>query len=120
GVPRALNVSMTQRLTQAVDRLFVKGLNESGLSRTNHWQLRNCIVHDPAFLDLLDWPATFPLVVDLLNWNIQLITSHAVIRAPSPTDVDDNWKAEGWHRDGGTSSQEMQEPHPRLFIKIAY
>ncbi len=61
-----------------------------------------------------------PLVVDLLNWNIHLVTSHLVVRAPSPSDADAHWKAEGWHRDGGTSATEMHEPHPRLLIKIAY
>ena len=56
--------------------------------------------------------ATFPLVVDLMNWNIHLITSHLVVRAPSPPEADAAWKATGWHRDGGTAASEMQEPHP--------
>lgn len=119
-VPDALPLPMVEQLTCAVDRLYEAGLQESGLSKTNAWNLRNCVVHDPMFRKLLDWPATFPLVVDLLNWNLHLITSHLIVRAPSPPEADVAWKAEGWHRDGGTSSTEMQEPHPRLFIKIAY
>jgi ectoine hydroxylase len=111
---------MVARLTRVVDRLYADGLREQGLSKTNAWNLRNCVVQDPLFLELLDWPATFPLVVDLLNWNLHLITSHLIVRAPSPPEADAKWKAEGWHRDGGTSSTEMQEPHPRLFLKIAY
>jgi ectoine hydroxylase-related dioxygenase (phytanoyl-CoA dioxygenase family) len=31
-----------------------------------------------------------------------------------------HFKGEGWHRDGGQSPSEMQEPHPRLFLKVAY
>jgi ectoine hydroxylase len=119
-VPDALPPGMVEKLLGAVDRLYEPGVREQGLSKTNHWQMRNCVVADPIFLELLDWPATFPLVVDLLNWNVHLITSHLIVRAPSPPDVDAGWKAEGWHRDGGTSYGEMQEPHPRLFIKIAY
>ncbi len=119
-VPNALPPEMVAKLTDAVDRLYAAGVEAQGLSKTNHWQTRNCITLDDTFLELLDWPATVPLVVDLLNWNIQLITSHLIVRAPSPPDADAGWKAEGWHRDGGTSPQEMQEPHPRLFIKIAY
>jgi ectoine hydroxylase len=119
-VPGALPPEMVERLLGAVDRLYENGQREEGLSKTNHWHMRNCIVTDPVFLELLDWPATLPLVVDLLNWNIHLITSHLIVRAPSPPGVDASWKAEGWHRDGGTSYREMQEPHPRLFIKIAY
>lgn len=119
-VPNALPPEMLERLTEVCDRLYARGIAERGLSKVNHWDLRNCLPHDPVFLDLLDWPATFPLVVDLLNWNIHLITSHLIMRAPSPPGVDAAWKANNWHRDGGTSPQEMQEPHPRLLIKIAY
>lgn len=119
-VPEALPPEMVTKLTGAVDRLYAEGVEKQGLSKANHWQRRNCIGADDAFLELLDWPATLPLVMGLLNWNIQLITSHCVVRAPSPPDADEHWKAEGWHRDGGTSPAEMQEPHPRLFIKVAY
>jgi ectoine hydroxylase-related dioxygenase (phytanoyl-CoA dioxygenase family) len=119
-VPDALPPDLLTRLLEVADRLYAQGLQTQGLSKTNHWHLRNCVVEDEAFLELLDLPTTVPLVVDLLNWNIHLITSHLVVRAPSPPGVDAQWKAEGWHRDGGTSSTEMQEPHPRLFIKIAY
>src|SRR5438552_12944046 len=55
-----------------------------------------------------------------MNWNIHLITSHLVVRAPSPPEADAAWKASGWHRDGGTSASEMQEPHPLILMKIAY
>lgn len=119
-VPNALPPEMVERLTATCDRLYERGVAEEGLSQVNHWHLRNCLPHDPLFLELVDWPATFPLVVDLLNWNIHLITSHLIMRAPSPPGVDAAWKANKWHRDGGTSPQEMQEPHPRLLIKIAY
>lgn len=119
-VPGALPEAMVQRLTALVDRLYARGLAEEGHSRANHWELRNCLPADPLFLELLDWPATFPLVVDLLNWNIHLVTSHLIVRAPSPPEADAGWKASDWHRDGGTSSTEMQEPLPRIIIKIAY
>ena len=116
----ALPPEMLERVVTLADRLYEAGLQEGGLSKVNHWELRNCLPHDTLFLELLDWPATFPLVADLLNWNIHLITSHLIMRAPSPPDAGEEWKATNWHRDGGTSPSEMQEPHPRLFIKIAY
>jgi ectoine hydroxylase-related dioxygenase (phytanoyl-CoA dioxygenase family) len=110
---------MVKRLIAAVDRLDTEGkLEHQTAQATRH--MRHCIVEDDVFLELLDWPTTFPLVVDLLGWNLKLITSHIIIRDPSPPDSDALWKATGWHRDGGTSAQEMQEPHPRLLIKIAY
>lgn len=119
-VPNALPPELVTRLTERVDRIYEAHVREQGLTKTNACLIRNCVLHDEAFLELLDWPATVPLVIDLLNWNIQMITSHLIVRAPSPPDADDHWKGEGWHRDGGTSSHEMQEPHPRLLIKIAY
>lgn len=119
-VPGALPPATVAALTEAVDALYAAGLERDGLSATHHWELRNCLPHHPAFLELVDWPATFPLVVDLLGWNIHLITSHLIMRAPSPPDAGADWKASGWHRDGGTSATEMAEPHPRLLIKIAY
>src|SRR4051812_35223239 len=80
-VPGALPPEMVERLAAAADRLYTEGVAASGLSKANHWDLRNCLPAGPAFLELLDWPATFPLVVDLLNWNIHLITSHLIMRA---------------------------------------
>jgi len=119
-VPNALPAEKVEQLTAACDRLYDAGVAREGLSAVHHWHLRNCLVHDDVFLDLLDWPTTFPLVLDLMNWNIHLVTSHLIMRAPTPAETPDEWKATGWHRDGGTSPQEMQEPHPRLFIKVAY
>lgn len=119
-VPDALPPAMVERLLAVVDRLYEQGVSEKGLSKVNHWDLRNCLPADDLFLELVDWPATFPLVVDLMNWNIHLITSHLVVRAPSPPDADAAWKATGWHRDGGTAASEMQEPHPLILMKIAY
>jgi hypothetical protein len=119
-VPGALPPAMVERLLAVVDRLYEQGLREQGLSKANHWERRNCLPADPLFLELIDWPATFPLVLDLMNWNIHLITSHLIVRAPSPPDVDAAWKASGWHRDGGTAAAEMQEPHPLILMKVAY
>lgn len=119
-VRNALPVEMIDRLTAAVDRLCAEGITREGLSERNHWQMRNCIGADPIFLELLDWPGILPLVVGILNANIQLVTSHIIVRPPNPPGTPDTFKGEGWHRDGGTSSGEMQEPHPRILLKVNY
>ena len=55
-----------------------------------------------------------------LIWNVQMITSHLIV-LPSKEEPSDNIKNRiGLHRDGGTSYREMQEPHPRIMLKIAY
>lgn len=120
-VSNALPPAMVARVIEAVDRLYENGVRREGLSARNHWQMRNCIGADPVFLELLDYPTILPLVIGLLNWDIHLITSHAIVRPPNPSHArDEHFKGEGWHRDGGQSPSEMQEPHPRLFLKVAY
>ena len=119
-VRNALPPDLLARLLSAVDRLYEQGVGAEGLSARNHWQMRDCIGADPAFLDLLDVPTVFPLVTGILGWDIHLITSHLIVRPPNPPGTSAHFKGEGWHRDGGLSSVEMQEPHPRLFLKVAY
>ena len=77
-------------------------------------------LHDEAFFRLLDWPATAPLAWGILNWNIQLNTSHLIVLPSGPEPAPDQKRHVGLHRDGGTSYGEMQEPHPRILLKIAY
>ncbi len=60
-----------------------------------------------------------PLVAQLLGHNIQLITSHLVVRPPNPG-TEPSAKVSGWHRDGGTAPSDLEGALPRLFIKIGY
>ena len=119
-VPDALDPDLLARILAATDRLREEGLRTEGLNAGGRWDERNCIAADPVFLDVLDNPRILPLVVGILGWDIHLITSHLIVRPPSPPGVDRHFKGEGWHRDGGQSSWEMTEPHPRLFLKVAY
>lgn len=119
-IRNALSPEMLERLLRVVDRLYEEGIGREGLSTRHHWQMRNCLVADEMFLDLLDCPTTFPLVAGLLGWDIHLLTSHLIVRPPSPPGTGEHFKGEGWHRDGGLSATEMQEPHPRLFLKVVY
>ena len=116
----ALSPELLGRVLEASERLFEEGFRKEGLSARNHWQMRNCIGVDPVFLEVLDNPAILPLVAGILGWDIHLITSHLIVRPPNPAGTDRFFKGEGWHRDGGQSSWEMTEPHPRLLLKVAY
>ena len=75
---------------------------------------------DDVFLELLDWHRTVPLVVQLLNHNIQLLTSHLIVRPPSPSGTPRGYKQAGWHRDGGTAPSDLGRGQPRMFIKVGY
>ena len=65
------------------------------LEKTGKLNLRNCIVHHDAFLQLLDWPTTAPLAWQILNWNIQMITSHLIVLPSGPEPLG-RGKAQGW------------------------
>ena len=82
--------------------------------------MRNCIVAHDAFLQLLDWPSTVPLAWGALSWNIQMITSQLIVLPSGPEPSEEVKRKHGMHRDGGRSFVEMQEPHPRILLKIAY
>jgi len=118
-VEEALPGEVTQRLRQRALALYEADLRDRKVGPHDFWEMRNCLVADDVFLDLVDWPATFPLVVDLLGWNVQLSTSHLTVLPPAAAGAQRPGRG-GWHRDGGTSASEMAEPHPRLWVKIGY
>lgn len=119
-IPDALTPDMVERLLAVVDRLYREGEAREGLNDRGFWQQRNCLSCDEVFLELLDCPATVPLVVQLLGHNIQLITSHLVVRPPNDGTAGANDLANGWHRDGGTAPSDLGMALPRLFIKVGY
>lgn len=116
----ALPPQMVDRTRLAAQRLYEEGLSTTGLNARGYWEMRNCLPADDVFLELLDWPTTVPLIVQLLNHNIQMITSHLIARPPSPAGTGRDYFQSGWHRDGGTASADLGVAQPRMFIKVAY
>lgn len=119
-IKNALPPDVVAEIDAAVDEVFEKESEAGNLDADGKLNLRNCITHHEAFLQLLDWHKSFPYACGVLNWNIQMITSHLIV-LPSKNEPPDDVKTKiGLHRDGGTSYREMQEPHPRILLKIAY
>ena len=114
----ALPPEMVQRLKQTVDRIEDEKRERQNLSPEQLLNKFRTVIEDEIFLELLDWPRTFPLVWDILGWNIQLYISHLIIYPPETE------KAElgtgGWHQDGGRPVWEMERPQPRLSLKVSY
>lgn len=119
-LPDVLPTELVGRLMAASERLYAEGVVVKGLSARRHWDMRNCLGADPVFLEVLDNPDVLPIVAGLLDWDLHMITSHLIVRPPALEGTDRFFKGEGWHRDGGQSSRQMTEPHPRLFLKVAY
>ncbi|MXZ75898.1 MAG: phytanoyl-CoA dioxygenase family protein [Gemmatimonadetes bacterium] len=116
----ALPPAVVAELNEAIDEVHERHRKEGTLGKNGDLNLRNCIVAHDDFLQLLDWPSTVPLAWGALNWNIQMITSHLIVLPSGEEPTEEAKRGHGMHRDGGTSFVEMQEPHPRILLKIAY
>jgi ectoine hydroxylase len=109
-VENALDASTIRRLTEAVDRVWAAERPE----RTA-LHLLGFLGRDPAFVELVDHPTTFPFVHALLGWNIYVYHCHLDVHPPLLEPP--RWR---WHQDGGRQNLELESPRPRLSVKIAY
>ncbi|MFT5369293.1 MAG: ectoine hydroxylase [Candidatus Latescibacterota bacterium] len=117
-VEDALSPELLGRLNAAVDRVEKIEREAKALGPNDMMAKFRTVVEDDAFLDLLDNPKTFPLLWDILGWNIQLYISHLIIYPPE--EKGGEIRTGGWHQDGGRPVPEMERPHPRLSLKISY
>ena len=117
-VPNALSAAELMRLKALVDRLGEERAHE--VEPNGRLHLRDFLRRDPMFMDLLDWPTTFPKVWGILGWHIQLYLSHVDITPPWPEGVPLP-KRLGWHQDSGRVNVEIEsDPRPRLSVKLGY
>lgn len=126
-VENALDTEMTEHLIAAGDRVDRREREQRGLKPNQLLSKFRTIVEDEIFLELLDWPKTFPLIWDVLGWNVQHYISH-LIYYPPERDTPDNPPEHDtpdnlppvWHQDGGRPVPEMERPHPRLSLKVGF
>ena len=119
-VEDALSPEMVDKLTIAIDRIDVEERKRQELGPHGLMKKFRTIAEDDLFLELLDNPKVFPLLWDILGWNIQLYISHLIVYPPEAPDIPRTQKGAGWHQDGGRPVQEMERPHPRLSLKVSY
>lgn len=117
-IENALDAEMIGRLTAAADRVDRRERRTRKLGDHGVLSKFRAIVEDDVFLELLDWPRTFPLIWDILGWNVQHYISHLIYYPPEP-DGEPN-RRRHWHQDGGRPVPEMERPHPRLSLKVAF
>ncbi|MBT3603522.1 MAG: phytanoyl-CoA dioxygenase, partial [Candidatus Latescibacteria bacterium] len=87
-VEDALSPELLGRLNTAVDRVEKMERESKGLGPDDMFSKFRTVVEDDTFLDLLDNPKTFPLLWDILGWNIQLYISHLIVYPPEPQGVE--------------------------------
>ena len=122
-VRNVLDADTIETLIEASDRLIDSDRRDNRQQSNGglYDGFRNCISMDPAFVDLLMHPKTFPIVVQLLGPNINLLTSHLIYRHPDPEDTPLSRRLPGWHRDHYASMADLG--HARILrhsLKIAY
>ena len=127
-VEDALPVELVEQLESKVDAIHQFHLDraydpytESTLTEYHNFFYPNFLKDDPLFIDLLDWPKTFPKVWGILGWNIYSYHSHFIVTPPRLSDANRAPRPLGWHQDSGRVNLEIEStPRPRLSLKIAY
>jgi ectoine hydroxylase-related dioxygenase (phytanoyl-CoA dioxygenase family) len=104
-----------------VDRIDAQHRAENNVGPHERVNLLDFIGKDEVFLDLLDWPKTFPKVWGILGWNIQLYHTHMAVTPPGPPGEAPSKKRLGWHQDSGRLNVELETaPRPRVSLKVAF
>lgn len=108
---------LVDRLSRATDRVWMHR-QAQGLDHRASLHVKGFVTLDDAFLDLLDHPTTFRLVVGILGWNIFVYHCHLDVNPPAGAASTPRW---GWHRDGERIDLDLgMRPGPMMSVKVAY
>ena len=119
-VEDAISTEMVDALEEVADRVDAEERAKKGVAPHKLLSKFRTVVEDDLLLELLDNKKVFPLLWDILGWNIQLYISHLIMYPPELPDTPRVTKAAHWHQDGGRPVPEMERPHPRLSLKVSY
>ena len=119
-VEDAISPEMADALEVVADRVDTEERAKTGLAPHKLLSKFRTVIEDDILLELLDNKKVFPLLWDILGWNIQLYISHLIMYPPEPPETKRVTKAAHWHQDGGRPVPEMERPHPRLSLKVSY
>jgi ectoine hydroxylase len=117
----ALPPALVRDLVAVVDRLDAEYRPLLGRGPHDLLSLRDFIGKDDLFLELLDWPRTFPKVWGILGWHIQLYHTHMNVTPPLPSRQELPKKRLQWHQDSDRLNRDMEtHPRPRVSLKVGY
>ena len=119
-VENAIPQELVERATVVVDRITAEEKSREGMGAGDGINIFDFIGRDDLFLDLLDYPTTFPKVWGILGWNIQLYHSHTIITPPNAVSGPGQ-QGLNWHKDSGRLNNELEtDPQPRVSLKVAF
>ena len=120
-VEDALPSTLVEDLTVVVDKIDAHYRPEMGKAPHEALNLLDFVGKDEIFLQLLDWPQTFPKVWGILGWHIQLYHSHMIVTPPLVEADRAVKKRLGWHQDSGRLNLDLEgDPRPRVSLKVAF
>ena len=119
-IENAIPQELVDRATAVVDRLTAEEKARERLGANDGINIFDFIGQDDVFLELLDYPTTFPKVWGILGWNIQLYHSHTIITPPNAVSGPGQ-QGLNWHKDSGRLNNELEtDPQPRISLKVAF
>ncbi len=119
-IPNALPPAVVAELRRIADSEFAAFGSEPDRSQFALLNQHGLIGRDPMYLELIDWPTTFPKVFGVLGWNIQLFHTQLVVTPPAHRDAPRGGYA--WHQDNNRMNLDFETTtiHPRVSVKVAY
>jgi ectoine hydroxylase-related dioxygenase (phytanoyl-CoA dioxygenase family) len=97
-----LSPEQISNLTTVVDEMYQEHLQKPDVKPDAVLDRRNVMEDNDIFVELMDHPTTFPVVLELLDPYIQLSMSEVIIRPPNPND-------KGYlHTDGGQAMRQIR------------
>ena len=85
-VEDAISTEMVDALEEVADRVDAEERAKTGLAPHKLLSKFRTVAEDDLLLELLDNKKVFPLLWDILGWNIQLYISHLIMYPPEPPD----------------------------------
>lgn len=118
-VDGALDSITVERLRAAAMQEDVAYRSSPGVGRHHVLNRHDLVARDDAWLDLVDWPTTFPKVWGVLGWHIQLFHTQLIVTPPAPSRAEAG--SYGWHQDNNRMNLDLETtPQPRVSVKVGY
>jgi ectoine hydroxylase-related dioxygenase (phytanoyl-CoA dioxygenase family) len=120
-VPDAVPSSVVDELSIAADRIARAEQLAQALEAHTRLNVHDTIGKENSLLKLIDWPATFLKVVEIMGTNIQLFHTQLLYTPPVPAELWQDKPDRGWHRDNNSMNWDFEtEVHPRVSLKVLY
>ncbi len=103
-----------ENLTAVVDKMYEEHLQQPEVKPEAGLDRRNVMEEHDIFVDLMDHPATFPIVLELMSPYIHLSMSEVIVR---PTDPEGKGLL---HTDGGQAMRQIRVSESSLPFQIKF